>query len=86
MQQPGLYVSIPTSRHKTDRRFPEPGSFAFNDDRQVRVNDLPNSPFVCPELEALVSALESIKTIRKIPDSEDLQPGAFSVEAPEATS
>jgi len=61
MQQPGLYVSIPTSRHKTDRRFPGPGLFAIDDDHQMQVVDISNNPFVRPELEALVSGLEWIK-------------------------
>jgi len=61
MQELGLYISIPRSKKETDHPFPEPGLFVINDKGQVQVVDISNSPFVRPELEALVSGLEYVR-------------------------
>lgn len=61
MQELGLYISTPRSEKETDHPFPEPGLFVINDKGQVQVVDISNSPFVRPELEALVSGLEYVR-------------------------
>lgn len=61
MEELGLYISIPRSPQETDHNFAEPGLFVINEHGQLHVVDIPNNPFVCPELESLVSGLEWIR-------------------------
>lgn len=61
MQQLGLYISNPRSEQETDHPFAEPGLFVINEQGQVQVVDISNSPFTRPELSALLSGLGFIR-------------------------
>lgn len=61
MSELGLYVSIPRSGQETDHNFPEPGLFVINQDGEIQVVDISNSPFTRPDLTTLVSGLKWIK-------------------------
>lgn len=62
MEELGLYISIPRSEEETDHNFAEPGLFVINTDGKVQVIDISNNPFARPDLEALVSGLEWIRS------------------------
>lgn len=62
MKELGLYISHPRSEQETDHPFAEPGLFVINEQGQLQVVDISNNPFVRPELDALVSGLEWIRS------------------------
>lgn len=62
MKSLGLYISHPRSEKETDHLFAEPGLFIINDKGQIHLVDISNGPFARPELEALVSGIEFIKS------------------------
>jgi len=61
MQKLGLYISQPRSSTETDHPFSEPGLFVINQQREVVVVDISNTPFTRPQLSTLVSGLSFIK-------------------------
>ena len=61
MAQLGLYVSHPRSAQETDHPFAEPGLFIINEQGQLQVIDISNSPFARPELSVLLSGLEFVR-------------------------
>ncbi len=62
MRSLGLYISDPRSPQETDRPFAEPGVFLINDQGTVQMIDISNAPFSRPDLEALVSGIEFIRS------------------------
>lgn len=62
MRSLGLYISDPRSPQETDRPFAEPGVFLINDQGTVQMIDISNAPFSRPDLEALISGIEFIRS------------------------
>ena len=62
MQKLGLYVSYPRSEKETDHPFAELGLFLINSEGTLQVVDIPNNPFVRPDLEQVHSGLEWIRS------------------------
>lgn len=65
MKSLGLHLSIPRTIGEgigeTDHVFPEPAVFLINDQGRVQVMERSNSPFVRPDIEALVWGCERIR-------------------------
>lgn len=62
MKELGVYISDPRSPQETDRPFAEPGLFIVNEDFNLHVVDISNNPFVRPELSALLSGVNWIRS------------------------
>lgn len=58
----GLYVSEPRSEQETDHQFPEPGLFVVNEEGNIQVIDISNSPFTRPDLRSLLGGLTFVRS------------------------
>lgn len=57
----GLYLSLPRSENETDHNFTEPGLFIVNEQGNLHIVDISNSPFTRPDLSVLVGGLAFIR-------------------------
>lgn len=61
MEKLGLFISKPRSENETNHYFSEPGLFIVNDQRQLQIIDISNTPFSRPNLKDLVSGIQWIR-------------------------
>ncbi len=57
----GLYVSDPRSAQETDQPFAEPGLFVVNEEGNIQMVDVSNSPFLRPDLEKVLNGIKFIR-------------------------
>ncbi|WP_299733832.1 peroxiredoxin-like family protein [uncultured Tateyamaria sp.] len=61
MQAIGLYISSPRHGINVEGPFAEPGLFVVNEDRELRMVDVSNAPFLRPQLPSVVSGLRFMR-------------------------
>ncbi|WP_299590500.1 peroxiredoxin-like family protein [uncultured Tateyamaria sp.] len=61
MQALGLYISSPRHGIDVEGPFAEPGLFVVNEDRELRMVDVSNAPFLRPQLPSVVSGLRFMR-------------------------
>lgn len=61
MQALGLYISSPRHGIYVEGPFAEPALFVVNEDRELRMVDISNVPFLRPQLPSLLSGLKFMR-------------------------
>lgn len=61
MQSLGLYISGPRHGMDVEGPFSEPGLFVVNEDRELRMVDIANAPFLRPQLGSVVNGLKFMR-------------------------
>lgn len=57
----GVYVSSPRHGIDVEGPFAEPGLFVVNEDRELRMVDIANAPFLRPQLSSVVGGLRFMR-------------------------